>query len=268
MTATDPHAVPQWKLERFVLGELPAAELSALRTRVEADADLQQQVQALRDGNADVLQNYPAPWMARQIQTRSASAPVTGRSFRWNWSLVPVAAAALLAIIAVPRLQNDSATYQAPIASEAGVRIKGDAGPALWVHRRLPDGTEQLSEGAVARSGDLLRLQYDADGAGWGVIVSLDGRGAVTRHLPTTGSQSVALTQGQQALADAYELDDAPDWERFYFVTAEQPFPVGIVVDALRTAGRGEGAPERIELPDGLQQMGITLIKSTPGADR
>jgi len=281
MTAIDnPQSpLPQWKLERFVLGELPAAELASLGQRLLTDADLQRQVEALKTADADIRRNYPAPWMARQIRARAegvaGSDDVTSRwspsrtlsrlslarlsMARW---LVPVAV--VLAIVAVPMLRNGEIPETARFLEE-GVRSKGD-GATLYAHRRTPDGTERLQDGSTARRGDLVRLQYDGAGAAYGAILSIDGRGTVTRHLPSEGDTAAPLTvSGIVSLDVAYELDDAPRWERFFLVTGTQPFSVDQIAAAARAASaaaqaNGE-APERLELPETLAQSALTLIK-------
>ena len=284
MTATDNplSPLPQWKLERFVLGELPAAELAGLGQRLLTDTDLQRQVDALKTADADIRQSYPAPWMARQIRARAEDvAGSDGVGSRWSpssWTLsrlsvarlsvVPVAV--VLAIVAVPMLRDGDSPETARFLEE-GVRSKGD-GATLYAHRRTPDGTERLQDGSTARRGDLVRLQYDGAGAAYGVILSIDGRGAVTRHLPSEGDTAAPLTAaGIVALDVAYELDDAPRWERFFLVTGSQPFAVDEIAAAARAASvdaqANGGAPERLELPETLAQSALTLIKVEASAD-
>jgi hypothetical protein len=42
------------------------------------------------------------------------------------------------------------------------------------------------------------------------------------------------IDQGQSALPHAFELDETPGSERFVFVSANEPFPTQVAVDALR----------------------------------
>lgn len=66
----------------------------------------------------------------------------------------------------------------------------------------------------------------------------------MTQHLPVSGTTAVRLAASGVALLDAaYELDDAPRFERFCLVTSNRPFDVGVVLDAARTATRGTDAP-------------------------
>ena len=127
----------------------------------------------------------------------------------------------------------------------SGDRIKG-LRPSLAVYRRTANGSETLADRTVARPGDVLRVGYHAAGRPYGVIFSMDGRGTVTMHLPAAGDHAVPLAREATTLLDqAYELDDAPLWERFYFVTGDSAFAAAPVVDAARRAA-GDPRPARL----------------------
>ena len=95
------------------------------------------------------------------------------------------------------------------------------------------------------------------------MIVSVDGRGVVTQHLPRDGAQAARLSAESQALLDvAYELDDAPRWERFYFVAGSAPFDTAPVIEAARTAASGvAGPPPALPLRMAVRQSSVLLIK-------
>ena len=75
---------------------------------------------------------------------------------------------------------------------------------------------------------------YQAAGRKYGVILSADGRGRVTLYLPGEGKQAARLITDPLSLDFAYRLDDAPKWERFYFVASDAPFEVESVMVAAR----------------------------------
>jgi hypothetical protein len=150
-------------------------------------------------------------------------------------------------VVAVPRLTVPT----------DGTRIKGAA--SLAVYRRTPAGSERLADGDLARPGDLLRIGYSAGGSAYGVILSIDGTGAVTLHLPPSGDHAAMLASGGMTLLDsAYELDAAPRIERFYLVTGSRPFDVAPVIAAAR---RAHGAPPALPLPPGLAQVSFAVQK-------
>jgi hypothetical protein len=146
-----------------------------------------------------------------------------------------------------------------------GTRLKGLT-PHLSVFRKTLAGAEELRAGALARSGDVLQISYAAGEARYGVIFSVDGRGSVTWHLPSGGVSGTAPEldrQGLVVLASAYELDDAPDFERFFLVYGRSPFPVE---DVARMVQALASRPTRVEretlaLPHGLGQYSLLVKK-------
>ncbi|MFP2934191.1 ActD protein, partial [Pyxidicoccus sp. 3LG] len=141
-------------------------------------------------------------------------------------------------------------------------RIKGT--PMLRVFRKGTQDAELLSDRTPARRGDLLELSYVSGGRRHGVVVSVDGRGGVTLHLPATLTGSTKLTPGEAvSLGHAYELDDAPDFERFLFVTSDEPLEVAAVLEAARALARqpSEARTRPLPLPATLAQTSFTLEK-------
>jgi hypothetical protein len=139
--------------------------------------------------------------------------------------------------------------------------------PHLLVFRQRATPTseiERLLPGTTVRQHDLVQLAYHAAGRRYGVIVSIDGRGLVTRHLPELGPQAVPLKPGPVALPQSYELDDAPAFECFYLVAADRPFDVDSVVAAVRRRHAGPsaaGEPARLDLPPSMDQSTFVLRK-------
>jgi hypothetical protein len=180
---------------------------------------------------------------------------------RW---LVPVSmiAAAVALVVMMRDPQQAASVSSIPGGAIDDTRIKGQ--PMLAVYKRTADGSKRLADGDVARAGDLLRVGYNAGGRAFGVIVSVDGRGSVTMHLPPNGTRAARLHgDGTVVLLDqAYELDAAPRWEAFYFITAPQPFEIAPILDAARQiAAHGSAQPPRLPLSPGLEQVRFFLQK-------
>ena len=228
--------VPDYLLERYLLRELPAGQQTALERAIEMDAQLAARLQALAEDNADQLRRYPTAWMAGQIEAKRVQrAPQKRRTrSRGLWAIPAVAVA--LAVVALP-------LWERPLPSDT--RIKGTKGPALQVFLDGERGVERLPDSSLVRPGDVVQLAYRSGGYAYGAIFSLDGRGALTRHLPVAGALATALVQDVADTLDfAYELDDAPDWERFYLVAAAHPFALDLVERALRTDAESLGLSE------------------------
>ena len=186
---TRPHdgaVVPDVFLERFLLRELPEDEQGRIERLLALDPQLRHRLDALRASEAERLERYPAPEMAHRIRERLEPRAASERSSasrrrKWTW-LVPAVAAATLA------LAMGLSLVPAPRPGDV-VRLKG-GGPGLVVFRKTASGAERLEPGAAVRPGDLVRLGYRAAGRGWGAILSTDGQGNVTLHLPRSGRRA------------------------------------------------------------------------------
>ena len=226
MNQQDKRPISDYQLERYLLREGTDDELAALERRLADDPELAQRLAALERSNEELHQRYPPEWMRGQIELKLKRAP--GRRVQRTWSgyrlwAVP-AVALILAVVAVPTLFDDQETAEVP-----ATRIKGSEQELrLLVFRKLASGAERLQDEAFAQSGDLVQLAYRSGGLQYGAILSVDGRGIVTQHLPATGAEAVPLA-AQDTLDVAYELDDAPRWERFYLVAADRRFGLATV---------------------------------------
>jgi hypothetical protein len=238
--------VPDWLLERMALGELSPARAEALRARLRADGD-EDRLAKLAESNVEILATLPFAQVAREVERRSATRAVAKRPplLRpvWALSLATACAASIAILVAV---FHEDSEY---------VGLKGEGfKPALRIYRKTRAGAELLKPNADVGKGDTLQIRYLAAGKRFGVIASVDGRGTVTFHLPEAPGQAAALSRdGEHALAHAYELDDSPKFERFFFVTSDAPFATDDVARSLRSG---------TTLPPPLAVCEITLRKS------
>jgi hypothetical protein len=255
--------VPDILLERYRLNELPNDEADRLAALLAHDSRLRERLAALEASDEEMSRGGLPNRVEAGARRKLAR---TGAPWRraMYWAIPVVGAAALLAI-AVARNTAPPNRPAAPGSAEQTDRIKGLT-PALALYRRTAEGSETLADGAVARQGDLIRIGYRPAGHSYGAIVSIDGAGNVTMHLPPSGDRATALKHDTTVLLDqSYELDDAPRWERFYFVAGESPFDVAPVMQAARdAAAKISGLPPAgLALPRGLEQSGFTLQKES-----
>ena len=258
MTGGPVEDVPDWRLERYLLQELGAEESEALRRRLGESAELRERLLDLERSNAEILAAHPPAQVAARVQARMGRAPAFTRRTRSRQVLAMAAGLFLVAGAAGWR-----ALWRDPVAGPDQTRVKG-LGPQLLLFRKSAAGVERLSEDSPARDHDLVQVAYQAAGRRYGVVVSIDGRGVVTRHLPAAGEGAAALQNGPPvALPSAYELDDAPGFERFYLVAADEPFPVGRVLEAVRRRYAGGADDGRLELPPSMDQYSFVLRKES-----
>jgi hypothetical protein len=228
-------------LERYNLGELSREEKERVDAALAGDPALTERLRGLRASDAD-------------IRRRGLAAPAAAPRARRLRPLMWGAAAAALALVIVLPLSRGAPPAgggSAESAGPSGERFKGNAGMAELRVYLKKEGTQPLpAEGAVFREGDTIQIAYtvrDAGDSPYGVIFSIDGQSALTLHYPYTPDSAARLRTGRQTfLEEAYTLDDAPDYEIFFFVVSDKPLGVKeILKTARQLAGNPETALER-----------------------
>jgi len=270
----DAASVPDLMIERLARGELSATEAAAVRGAL--GERLEARMAAIAEDDAALLARLPpsrvAATVRRRIEGTVASRPATS----W-WIPMTTLAAASLAVWCAVRAPEPAAEFDggagivAPPAdgaldpgSDEVVRIKGDA--AFTIDRMAAAGPERVGDGTAVRVGDRLQLQYRAGEQESGAIVSIDGRGVATLHFPADVADSPRLEPGGVvALDHSYELDDAPGFERFFFVTV----PAGVRLDvasvlgaARELAASADAERGALRVPPAYEVTSLTLDKS------
>lgn len=254
-------SIPDVTLERYRLGELNEAQASLVRESVEGDERVRERLAYLEHSDVELRAAYPVESFAAIVQQRIENeSRETRASRRARPAFLPASigiAAALLAVALVMRVPGRD---PGPVSDTD--RLKGNP-LELQVFRRSSDASaDRLESGDVAHAGDVVQIAYRRASHAYGVIVSLDGRGRVTRHLPITGDTAAILKRtGVATLETAYKLDDAPIGERFYFVTSDQPFSVESVLSAVSSGPADPVLRERLPLAPRLSQVSFLLKK-------
>jgi hypothetical protein len=268
----------EYTLERFVLGELPASRLAEIELRLPADAGLRERVEAIRKSNAQALARYPGELVISRIRARRPG--VDGGRKRYTIPSSPFVRRVLLAsaslalvflfvVFVAPWQRRSNAGWGPVSGGRDSTRAKGAgqlaaADTRLLVHRKRQDHVELLENGVRGRAGDLLQLAYFSAEEAYGAILSIDGSGYVTLHFPETRFKPATLEIGKKTLLDySIELDNAPGFERFFFVTSRQPFPPDEALTAARDLARSqEGArQEMLRLPPTFKQYSFIILK-------
>jgi hypothetical protein len=250
-------------LEQYALGELSAEREKMVRAELDRDEGLRARLAALRESDREIMAAYPAEKVVPAIRERllregepmKRVAPRRVNPLAWG---LPIAAMAVL-------LLSFFVLRERFVPEET--RLKGLT-PHLTVFRKTTTGAEQMHGGSLAKRSDVLQLGYAASGAKYGVIFSVDGRGTVTWHMPAgyTGGprQSPALeVSGEVILPSAYELDDAPGFERFFLLYSPNPFDLAPIARAVRSLAARPAAADRgtLALPAGMGQYSLLLKK-------
>jgi hypothetical protein len=240
--------IPDWKLERFLTGDLPESEMREIRELEATDALLAQRIKLLREDNKAILNKLPFEAIADRIAevkdiADAAEAKKVASNFRFlkfASAAVLVLAVALVALMTqretvvaggnvaggdVAQARNAQNTQVALAETPSDTRIKGlDARMEVW--KKTEAGIVQLQDLDEVREGDEIQLRYAVPEKCYGLLFSMDGNGALTLHMGD-GEKAVELAPGKMnSLPFAYKLDDAPYFEKFFFVTSPKEFAV------------------------------------------
>ncbi|HSS40461.1 MAG TPA: ActD-like protein, partial [Polyangia bacterium] len=221
----NPNQESRWMLERLALGELDAASAADVRRRLSAaGVNVEEALAELAASNAELLAAHPPGRVVPAIRNRAATAAQRSpRPRRAPWLAMPVVLAGAVALVlwARPGLRAPS-----PAAGDGlePTTVKGPPAAAtrLLVYRHESNGDRPLPDGARADEGDLVQLAYRERHGGFGLLLSIDGAGAVTLHWPDQAGDSAARleTAAEARLPSAYQLDGAPGFERFFLITS------------------------------------------------
>jgi hypothetical protein len=249
---TSRHTIPELYLERVAAGESSPAE----HAKVAADPEARARLEALRVSNLAFHREHDPEWVLRRIRSRAVVDSSPARSPWWPVVLVALPALALAVVLVRP-----SETAMTPPGPGLEASTAKGLEPALRVAVLRSDEVSFLVPDATVQPGDEVQLSISAGDALYGVVVSLDGQGGVTRHFPVSGADT-RLPQGEQPLDQAFVLDDAPGFERFVLVTDDRPIDVERVLDAARRTALGlDPVGGALPVPESLDQTSFTVHK-------
>lgn len=227
--------IPDWKLEKYLTGDLPAEEMHEIREMEATDEIFAGRVKILREDNAAILKKLPFEKLSEKIAMMPGRSNAgAGNTVRVNFKLVKLAAAAalVLAVVTVALFSQRSLSEQntqlvevamADVSGDDGLRIKGmDARMEVW--KKTGDSAVQIENLGDAQEGDEIQLRYAVAEKCFGLLFSMDGNGTITMHMGH-GNRAVELEPGKMTtLPFAYKLDNAPKFEKFFFLTSKDEF--------------------------------------------
>jgi len=228
--------VSDFKLEKYLTGDLPAEEMQALRLRENSDEIFRVRVKALREDNARILADNPFENLEARMNLAGSG---ESGSRRVNAALLLRVAATMVVALGIYTAiwsthsekslgvqgVGGTGTEVAMATEEFDTRVKGlDARMEVW--KKTGDGVQQMENLGEAREGDELQLRYSVPEKCYGLLFSMDGNGVLTVHLGN-GSGSIALQPGKMVtLPFAYKLDSAPKFEKFFLMTSRNTFAI------------------------------------------
>ena len=239
--------IPDWKLERYLTGDLPESEMREIRELEKKDEIFAQRVKLMREDNAAILRKMPFERLSEKLDAMPERSNSAGNTVPVNFRLVKFAAAAafVLAVVSVAlfsqreiasqdiggQLASDGSAESAMAVAMAdednGTRIKGmDARMEVW--KKTGDSAVQMQNLDATSEGDEIQLRYSVPEKCYGLLFSMDGNGTITMHMGDN-NRAIALEPGKMTtLPFAYKLDNAPKFEKFFLLTSKADFAVDV----------------------------------------
>lgn len=222
-------------LEQIILGEIS-------HTNNEFEIKEKEEINAIKKENKAILEKYPAYDMEFAVRSKMLSSneeklhgrekkfrPNETKAFFTSQRIMAIAAMLCLAFL-LPigiQLKNRTETQgqnRVFIEPKGSERAKGFGGK-IFVYKKEGSSAVRLANLSKVSEGDVLQVSYVSSGFSYGYIFSVDGNGHCTQHFPEKGKEPGLLTgKGEIALDYAYKLDNAPSFERFFFISSKDSF--------------------------------------------
>lgn len=232
---------PDIFFEKALLNELNAQEQCSFFQYLDENPLAMEKYKAMQQENNAFFIKYPVQDMVLQIQNSYLFEKNKLKNQRLNKikktiyiSFPSLAAAVFLLIILFPSIHPSK---KIPDELES-TRIKGLT-PYLSIYQKKNSQIAILKPNDSVNLADQIQIGYISAGYPYGVIFSVDGSGSVTLHYPEDVDLPAKLETGNKEilLTSSYQLDDAPDFEKFYFITSHQPLDTKtILAQAKKTA--------------------------------
>lgn len=230
---TSVNKISDFKLERYLLGDLPEGEMQALREREACDEIFAARVREMREQGERFLAENPFSAIEDKLKNAERSEILPNRSFNTLWLKVAAALVIALGVFSAVVLNRNVATYEGSGTSmevaladtDDGTRIKGMSA-SLEVWKKTGDSAVQMVNLGDAFEGDEIQLRYRVPQKCFGMLFSMDGNGTITMHMGE-GDKAIELEPGKMTtLPFAYKLDNAPKFEKFFLLTSEKAFEI------------------------------------------
>jgi len=263
--------ISDYYLERYVLGELPEEETEHIRQTASADPELRRALEDIESSNRKILALYPPSTVKARLLTHLNETMRRTPVFSLRRILTISSALAtviVLFILIFPVFKNETEIKpidtQEDFALVKGIETVDLSKTQLLIFRKINEKVEILKEGTQAKEGDLLQLGYVAVEEPYGMIFSIDGRGNITLHYPAKKEGSTSLVLRKKSfLSHAIELDDAPAFERFFFITSESEIDVGEILQKAESLAQDSDRvlQDELDLAGNLKQYSILILK-------
>lgn len=264
-------------MERYLLGGLSEERIREVEKQIKENPRIREVLMRLKRSNEEILKQLSPEEMIPKIlhrydlgQKHGEGSQIKRPDFQKRLILVSSAAAVLACLFVIINYKDIFHSKKSGGFLDT-TRIKGiedtDMSQThLTIYRKMKDSFELLQDGAKVTEGDIIQIAYVAAGELNGIILSLDGNGVVTLHYPHNMSGPTLLVQEKKILLqNAYVLDDAPQFERFFFISSKEKINVAEILTEAEIFAKDSirAQTKDIKLKYKLSQHSILLVKET-----
>jgi len=248
--------IPDFILEQYMLNELDLDKKREVEIMIEGSSELKEQIERMKTDNDLILEKYPSHKMSTIIKEKvkeEKKVKLTIFFFKPQYSLLLVLP--LIVFFSYQFLEEPIKIIKVP---KEHINIKGEYG--IKVARLAGKEINMLENGNTAKEGDLIQLKYHIPTGKFGILLSLDGRGEITYHLLQNQNGSTDLNgEKKLTLQNSYELDDAPNFERFFMVVSESELSIEEISNKVRKLKNPK--TDKLKLKSEVQQWSFLLNK-------
>lgn len=272
--------INDYYLERYVLGELPDEETQKILHLASENPAVKAALEKIELSNQNILSLYPPSNVKGSLLSRydNGDKQPFARRLLDTFSFpskrifaISSACASILLLIfffVLPRSNVktgiDPYDFGQDFSLVKGISSIDLTKTQLLVFRKNKEEIEILDSGTQSNKGDLLQLAYISAKKPFGMILSIDGRGEITLHFPSEKDGSTELFMNKRSLLPhAIELDDAPDFERFFFITSKNKIKVKDVLILVEDLAKNpyRVRESELDLPEGMEQYSVLILK-------
>ncbi len=258
------------KLEQYRLGELHDEEMLLIKKKIELDSELQNRLKKIEEEEKLFHKEISSEEMIGDILNKHQSKNIKSkRKFSFSPVLVPIMIITVLVSITIFTQFNKEPVHKTTQDKDI-LRVKGEGGklkedPKIFLFKKTDTKkVENVKNNSLGQEGDLFQIAYTAGTKKYGIIFSLDGKGAYTLHFPETKDKECRLKQGQLVyLEHSYELDNAPDFEQFWFISSEIKIDIAGIIKMIKKGKIKDlmDTSAKFSLPDHFSQHSILVKK-------
>lgn len=235
------------KLEQYKLEELSESSIESIKL----NSDEKEYLDYIEEDNKDFFEKFDISNLAMNTKSKLDNKKIIKFPIKTITALVSVAACLILTLNILPLVNNNNPEI---------IYLKGSEN--LNIYLKTKDSISKLKNLDIIDDKSQLQLTYRSNNR-YGVIFSVDGLNNITYHYPEQFNQITNLELGKEiTLPTSYTLDNAPFFEKFYFISTDSSLDIKYLRDSISNIKVSGGRiVKELDLTKKYKITDITLLK-------